>query len=59
MVSVKLSGLKVDGEPLYTSGTKLRARPSTEDERAIYDKEREMEDTDEMLVVYLVDSDRG
>lgn len=53
----ELSELKVDGEPLYKSGTQLRARPATEDEWAIYDKECEKEDTDETLIVYLIDVD--
>jgi hypothetical protein len=54
----ELSALKVDGEPIYKDGTRLRARPATEDEWAIYDQEcKEAEDADEILFVYLVDLD--
>jgi hypothetical protein len=54
----ELSTLKVDGEPIYKPGTRLRARPATEDEWAIYDQEcKTAEDADEILFVYLVDLD--
>jgi hypothetical protein len=54
----ELSALKVDGEPIYKAGTRLRARPATEDEWAIYDQEcKTAEDADEVLFVYLVDLD--
>jgi hypothetical protein len=55
----ELSGLKVDGELIYQAGTtRLRARPATEDEWAIYDEEcNRAEDPDEVLFVYLVDLD--
>jgi hypothetical protein len=53
-----LSTLKVDGEPIYKAETRLRARPATEDEWAIYDQEcKTAEDADEILFVYLVDLD--
>jgi hypothetical protein len=52
----ELSALKVDGEPIYKPMTRLRVRPATEDEWAIYDQEcKEAEDADEILFVYLVD----
>ena len=54
----ELSTLKVDGEPIYKPGTRLRARPATEEEWAIYDQEyKTAEDADEILFVYLVDLD--
>jgi hypothetical protein len=54
----ELSALKVDGEPIYKPMTRLRVRPATEDEWAIYDQEcKEAEDADEILFVYLVDLD--
>ena len=54
----ELSALKVDGAPIYQSGTRLRARPATEDEWAIYDQEcNTADDADEVLFVYLVDLD--
>ena len=54
----ELSALRVDGEPIYTAETRLRARPATEDEWAIYDHEcNTADDADEVLFVYLVDLD--
>jgi hypothetical protein len=54
----ELSGLKVDGEPIYKPMTRLRVRPATEDEWAIYDHEcKEAGDADEIWFVYLVDFD--
>ena len=54
----ELSALKVDGEPIYKNGTRLRARPATEDEWAIYDREcRTVENAEEILFLYLVDLD--
>jgi hypothetical protein len=54
----ELSALKVDGEPIYKNGTRLRVRPATEDEWAIFDQEgKTAEDADEILFVYLVDLD--
>ena len=55
----ELSALKVDGEPIYKPGTRLRARPATEDEWTVYDQEsaKAAEDADEILFVYLVDLD--
>jgi len=54
----ELSALKVDGEPIYKPVTRLRVRPATEDEWAIYDQEcKAAEDADEILFVYLVDLD--
>ena len=54
----ELSTLKVDGEPIYKAETRLRARPATEDEWAIYDHEcNTADDADEVLFVYLVDLD--
>jgi hypothetical protein len=55
----ELAALKVDGEPLYRSGTKLRVRPATEEEWTIYEKESsEADDADDVEFVYLVDLDR-
>ena len=55
----ELAALKVDGEPIYKSGTRLRARPATEAEWTIYEKEcRDAEDADDILFVYLIDLDR-
>ncbi len=54
----ELAALKVDGEPLYKQGTRLRARPATEEEWQIYDKEcKTAEDADDVLFVYLIDLD--
>ena len=54
----ELSALKVDGEPIYKNGARLRARPATEDEWAIYDQEcKTAEPEEETLFVYLVDLD--
>ena len=54
----ELSVLKVDGEPIYKAGVRLRARPATEEEWAIYDREcKAAEDADEVLFVYLVNLD--
>ena len=54
----ELSALKVGGEPIYKTGTRLRARPATEDEWAIYDQEcKTAEHGEEVLFVYLVDLD--
>ena len=55
----ELSELKVDGAPIYNPATRLRVRPATEDEWAIYDQEcKEADDADEVLFVYLVDLDQ-
>lgn len=52
------SELKVGGEPIYKTGTRLRVRPATEEEWAIYDQEcRKAENAEEILFVYLVDLD--
>ncbi|HEX2652021.1 MAG TPA: hypothetical protein VHN11_00020 [Xanthobacteraceae bacterium] len=52
----ELAALKVDGQPLYKSGTRLRARPATEEEWRVYDQEcKEAADADEIEFVYLVD----
>ena len=54
----ELSALKVGGKPIYKTGTRLRARPATEDEWAIYDREcRTVENAEEILFVYLVNLD--
>ena len=54
----ELATLKVDGEPIYKPSTRLRVRPATEDEWAIYDQEcKTAEDADEILFVYLVNLD--
>jgi hypothetical protein len=50
------SALKVAGERLYKAGTRLRARPATEDEWIVYDRECRATG-DEILFVYLVDLD--
>ena len=51
----ELSKLKVGGDPIYKAETRLRARPATEDEWAIYDHEcNTAGDADEVLFVYLV-----
>jgi hypothetical protein len=54
----ELSALKIDGEPIYKAGTRLRARPAIEDEWTIYDQEcNTAGDADEILYVYLVELD--
>jgi hypothetical protein len=54
----ELSRLKLNGEPLYRSGMRLRARPSTEDEWVRYDQAcSAAEDTEDILFVYLLDLD--
>ena len=54
----ELSTLKVGGDPIYKAETRLRARPPTEDEWAIYDHEcNTADDADDILFVYLVDLD--
>ena len=56
----ELASLKVGGEPIYKSSTRLRTRASTEDEWAIYDQEAaKTDDPEDLLVVYLVDLDRA
>jgi hypothetical protein len=56
----ELVGLKIDGEPRYKSGTRLGARPASEEEWQEYDKEcKTDEDADAILFVYLVDLDRN
>lgn len=51
----ELATLKVDGQPLYRRGTRLRVRPAFEEEWIIYDEESSMsEDPEEPLFVYLV-----
>ena len=58
MVLQESSALRVDGKPIYKAETRLRARPATEDEWAIYDHEcNTADDADEVLFVYLVDLD--
>jgi hypothetical protein len=54
----ELTALKVDGEPIYQPATRLRVRPATEEEWAIYDQEsKTAEPGEEILFVYLVDLD--
>ena len=54
----ELTALKVDGEPIYKPGTRLRARPATEEEWTIYDQEaKTAEPGEEILFVKLVDLD--
>ena len=54
----ELTALKSNGEPIYKPGTRLRARPATEEEWAIYDHEsKTAESEEEILFVYLVDLD--
>ena len=54
----ELSALKSNGEPLYGTGTKLRARPAVEQELVKYDEaSKKAQGTDEILFVYLVDID--
>jgi hypothetical protein len=54
----ELTALKVDGEPIYKPGTRLRARPATEEEWAVYDQEtKTAEPGEEILFVYLLDLD--
>lgn len=55
----ELSEVKVGGQPLYKTGTQLRARPATEEECVTYDKEAErVKDEEEVMFVYLVAIDR-
>jgi hypothetical protein len=54
----ELAALKVGSEPLYKPGTRLRARPATEEEWQIYDQEcKTAEDADDVLFVYLINLD--
>jgi hypothetical protein len=54
----ELTALKVHGEPIYQPATRLRVRPATEEEWAIYDQEsKTAEPGEEILFVYLVDLD--
>ena len=53
-----LRALSSNGEPLCGNGSKLRARPATEEEIVIYQQgSREAEAADDLLFVYLVDLD--
>ena len=55
----ELSVLKLNGEPLFRPGMRLRARPSTEDEWVRYNKAcSAADDTEDILFVYLIDLDR-
>jgi hypothetical protein len=55
----ELAALKVGGEPLYKSGTRLRARPATEEEWTICEKGcKEGDDADDIAFVYLIEPDR-
>ena len=55
----ELGALKIRGEPLYKPGMRLRARPATEEEWQIYDKECSTnDDADDILFVYQADLDR-
>ena len=54
----ELAVLKVKGEPLYKPGLRLRARPATEEEWTVYDREcNEADDADDIEFVYLADLD--
>jgi hypothetical protein len=54
----ELAALKVNGEPLYKSGTRLRARPATEKEWSVYDLETSaIEGPEEVQFVYLAPLD--
>jgi hypothetical protein len=50
----ELVALKIDGEPLYKPGTRLRARPATEEE---WKECKRADDADDVLFVYLLDLD--
>ena len=55
----ELAALKVSGQPLFKLGTRLRARPATEEEWIIYDQEcRDADETEEIEFVYLISLDR-
>jgi hypothetical protein len=55
----ELSVLKLNGEPLFRPGMRLRARASTEEEWVRYDKAcSAADDTEDILFVYLIDLDR-
>lgn len=55
----ELSVLKMNGEPLYRPGLRIRARPATEEEWVRYDKACSADDdTEDMVFVYLVELDR-
>lgn len=53
----ELSEAKVGGQPLYKTGTRLRARPATEEEWVTYDKEAEK--IDDLAFVSLVALDHS
>ena len=54
----ELAALKVDGEPLHKSGTRLRVRPATEEEWVRYDEaSKEAGTSEDIQFVYLIDLD--
>jgi hypothetical protein len=55
----ELARLKLNGEPLYRPGLRMRVRPSTEEEWVRYDKAcSAADDTEDIVFVYLVDLDQ-
>jgi len=55
----ELSVLKSNGVPLYSPGTRLRARPAIDEEWLRYDEGvKEAGESEDMLFVYLVVIDR-
>ncbi|WFU14386.1 hypothetical protein [Bradyrhizobium sp. CB3481] len=55
----ELSALKSNGEALYGTGVRLRARPAVENELVMYQEQSDKAAaSDEILFVYLVELDR-
>jgi hypothetical protein len=54
----EMAELRSNGDPVCAPGSRLRARPSTEDERSsYYEGAKEAKVGDELMLVYLVDLD--
>jgi hypothetical protein len=54
----EMAELRSSGDPVCVPGSKLRARPATEDERSsYYEGAKEAKVGDDLVLVYLVDLD--
>ena len=54
----EMAELRSNGEPVCAPGSRLRARPATEDERtSYYEGAKEAKVTDDIVLVYLVELD--